>query len=93
LAFFAFLKKIETSIIYFFILSIQSTMDSFLTLVQTKDVIQTLNGYPEFNQTGLKGWMVAGATREEWDSDEVLRNVKDFLIKKESDIWTKVFSP
>ena len=81
-------------------------MDSFLTLLETKDVIQTLNRYPEFNQTlnrypefnqtgltGLTGWMVAGATKEEWDSDEVLRNVKDFLIKKEPDIWTKIFSP
>lgn len=68
-------------------------MDSFLTLWETKDVIQTLNCYPEFDQTGLKGWMVAGATKEEWDSDEVLRNVKDFLIKKEPDTWTDFFSP
>jgi hypothetical protein len=68
-------------------------MDSFLTLWETTDVIHTLNSYPEFDKTGLKGWIVAFATKEEWDSDEVLRNVKDFLIKKEPEIWTKIFSP
>jgi hypothetical protein len=65
--------------------------ESFLSLSESNQVFKTLNCYPEFDQSGLNGWNVAGATREEWFSVELLQKVKDFLIKKDP-YWSNVFS-
>ncbi len=95
MVFFAFLIKIETSITKYFIYRI--TMAAFLSAIESYKACRVLDesdssGKTGWVQTGAHNWAVAGSTKEEWDSEEVLQKVKTFLFEKDPSFWSAVFS-